>query len=378
VLDTVKIYSPYVSEKVAEKVASALVTRSGYDNFREVLMYEIVGGEVQLGGSFDHRVRVAINRKRAVWVPGKGMNRGSTVMEECPPFLEVEGSVHKAMVGHNVAGGPTEILRAVWWLVADLEKRLDAPIPWAYEWTVQRLDWAQVFDLGSATAVGDYLWAMGQASYPRRRPQHYGRTGCFFPGDTTAVKFYAKGPEFRKHDYSRIRRSPMGGVAIAKEVAGIADTRLRVEVSIKAVALQKAFGHSPTVREINREWCSDFWEKEVQKVIREGRSDMEVISTAAQVRVRLLEKHGSRLCNALYATWVSLSTLGEEITQAQMPNRTYYRHRAQLVAAGCGWRLTDVQLVDAAPRLTSFVPNLMSPYRDVSVHPRVEECLRVA
>jgi hypothetical protein len=32
-LDTVKLYSPTISEKVAEKVASALVTRSGYEGF---------------------------------------------------------------------------------------------------------------------------------------------------------------------------------------------------------------------------------------------------------------------------------------------------------------------------------------------------------
>jgi II/X family phage/plasmid replication protein len=378
VLDTIKVYSPYITEKVAGKVASALITRSGYDNFHDCLMYEIVGGEVQLDGSYDHRVRVSINRKKAVWVPGKGMNRGQTVMEECPPYLEVEGSVHKAMVGHNVYGGPTDILRSIQWLIFDLEARLKAPIPYADWWTVQRVDWSNVFDLGSSDAVGDYLWAMGQAHYPRRRAQNYGRTGCFFAGDVSALKFYAKGPEFRKHDYPRIRRSPTGGAAIAKEVAAIADPRLRVEVSIKAVALQKAFGHSPLVREVNREWCADYWEKEVQKVVREGRSDMEVVRTAVEVRARLHNLYGARGGNTLYATWVSLSTLGEEVVKSRSTNRTFYRHRAQLVEAGCSWRATDVQLVEASPRFGSFVPTLMSSCRDVSVHPRVVECLRVA
>jgi II/X family phage/plasmid replication protein len=378
VLDTVKLYSPYISESVAEKVSKSLITKSGYDNAHEELMYEIVGGDVSLEGSYDHRVRVAINRRRAVWIPGQGDRRGQTVMEDCPPFLEVEGSVHKAMVGHNVYGGPTDVSRAIQWLVGDVDRRLGAPIPYGYEWTVQRLDWANVFDLGSSTAVGDFLWAMGQATYPRRRPQVYPRTGVFFAGDTSALKFYAKGVEFRIHDMLRIRRSITGGAIVAREIAQEADSRLRIEVSIKASTLQKTYGKAPLVSEMNREWCADYWERQVQKVLREGKTDMEIVRTAVDVRVRLGALYGNRGGNTLYSTWVTLSTLGEDVAKKLMADRTYYRHRAQLVEAGCSWRSTDVQLVDKASSFGSFVPTLMSPYRDVRVHPRVEECLRVA
>jgi II/X family phage/plasmid replication protein len=375
VLDTVKLQSPYITEEVAQKVTSSLNTRVGFDNLRDVLMYEMVGGEVELSGSFDHRVRISINRKIAVWVPATDSQRGRTIMEDSPPYLEVEGSVHKAMVGHNVYGGPIEIRRACEWLIADLDRRLGAPLPYADWWEVRRLDWANVFDLGSAGAVGDYLWAMGQAAYPRRRAQNYGRNGVFFAGDTTALKFYAKGPEFRRHDYPRIRRSSTGGPLVAKEIAGIADTRMRVEVSIKAPVLDKAYDKLPIVRAIDEKWCADVWEREVQKVVREGRSDVEVVRTTADVRVRLRELYGTRGGNTLFATWVSLSTLGEVNTQANMSDRTFYRHRGQLVVAGCAWRSTDLQLVDAAPRFGSFVPTLVSPMRDVRIHPRVVECL---
>jgi II/X family phage/plasmid replication protein len=311
-------------------------------------------------------------------VPGQDGKRGNTFLEDCRPYLEVEGSVHKAMVGHNVYGGPMDPSRAIQWLVSDLDRRLGAPVPYGYEWTVQRLDWANVFDLTSSTAVGDFLWAMGQATYPRRWPQVYPRTGVFFAGDTSALKFYAKGVEFRLHDMLRIRRSITGGAIVAKQIALEADTRLRIEVSIKANTLQKAYGKSPLVSEITKEWCADYWERQVQKVLREGKTDMEIVRTALNVRLRLGALYGNRGGSTLYSTWVTFSTLGEDAAKDQMSASTYYRHRAQLVEAGCSWRLTDVQLVDKAPSFGNFVPTLMSPYRDVRVHPRVEECLRVA
>jgi II/X family phage/plasmid replication protein len=274
------------------------------------------------------------------------------------------------MLGHNVWGGPLNILRAVNWLVLDLMRRFDCLLPHGGSWEVQRLDWANVYDLGSSSVVGDYLWAMNQASYPRRKPHNYGRTGAFFPGDTTAVKFYAKGVEFRRHDYARLRRSPAGGLVLAKEVAERADRFLRVEVSIKAPVLDKAYG-TPLVENIAPEWVADRWEREVQKVIREGRTDMEIVRTAAAVRARLSEVFAARLASTLYATWVTFSTLGEDQAKSLMTHDTFYRHRRQLVAVGCSWRGTDVQLIDAAPSFGNFAPTLVHPSRVVDIHPRV-------
>ncbi len=378
-LDTVKLHSPYISEDVANQVERHLNTRSGVQNSTGTIMYEIVGGEVQLEGSYDHRVRVAVLRKRSVWVPGKGTRRGQTVIEECPPYLEVEGSVHKAMAGHNVWGGPPSIREPITWLIFDLARYFDCWLPYAPTWDIQRLDWANVYDLGSHTVVGDYLWALNQASYPRRRAQNYGRTGAFFPGDATSVKFYHKGVEFQRHDYGRIRRAPFGGVQLANEVRDRANRLLRVEVSIKAPTLDRAYDRSPTVDKVSPIWVADLWEREVQKVVREGRTDMEVVRKAVDVRARLGSLHSRRLASAVYATWVGFSTVGEEQTKLLMAQDTFYRHRRFLEAAGCSWHGTDVQLVDAVPSFGDFVPTLTHRSRVLEVHPRVLDCLgRVA
>jgi II/X family phage/plasmid replication protein len=261
----------------------------------------------------------------------------------------------------------------------DLSRRFDVWLPYAADWEVRRLDWANVFDLGSSEAVGDYCWAMNQAQYPRRRAARHGRTGIFFAGDTTALKFYHKGVEFRKHDYRRVSGSISGGALVAKDIAERADGFLRVEVGIRARALDKAYDGPPKVSEVSPEWLSDLWEREVQKVSREARADVEVVRTAVEVSNRLAAVYPRRRAAALYGTWVMLSTLGEEHTAARMARPTYYRHRAELTTAGCSWRATDVQLIAGAPRFGSFVPSLVDSRRVREVHPRVLELLgRVA
>jgi II/X family phage/plasmid replication protein len=369
-LDTVKITSPAIGEDLAARVEGFLRTRRGIENSTGELLYEIVGGEVKLDGSYDHRVRVAVLRKRYRWIPGEGSRRGETVVEDSPPYLEVEGSVHKAMVGHNCWGGPVDIARACFWLVVDLGERLDCWLPYAMDWEVRRLDWANVYDLGSSEAVGDYCWALNQAAYPRRRAARYGRTGIHFGGDTTAVKLYNKGVEFRRHDLMRIRRAVSGGAIVAREIAERADSLLRVEVSIKARVLDEAYGMA-TVAKVSAEWASMVWEREVQKMAREARSDVEVVRMAAAVKERLQGHYTRRQAATLYATWVAFSTIGEESAAADMARSTFYLHRSQLTAAGCSWRGTDVQLIEAAPRFGDFAPSLIDRRRLVEVHPRV-------
>jgi hypothetical protein len=106
---------------------------------------------------------------------------------------------------------------------------------------------------------------------------------------------------------------------------------------------------------------------------------MEIVRTAAAVRGRLLMVYGNRGGNTLYATWVALSTLGEKHVQGQMTATTFYRHRSQLVEAGCSWRATDIQLIDSAPRFGDFAPTLVDRRRQTEVHPRVLQlCKRVA
>jgi II/X family phage/plasmid replication protein len=331
-------------------------------------MYELVSGPLE--GSFDHRISCRLQRHRYVSVEGR--YKKQTVKEECPPYLEIEGSVHKAMCGHNVYGGPVMLLGACVWLIRDVGERLGVWLPYAADWTIRRLDWSEVFDLG-AVAVGEYIWSLRQAAYPKRNPSAHGNETVFFPGRSTTVKFYHKGPEFQEHDRKRLLASPDTlGVEWVHDLARRADGYLRVEVGIRATVLDKAYGGAPLVSAVAVEWVQEMWEREVMKVLREGRSDMAIVRRSSEVSERLHAVYTARQASALYATWVALSTLGEDKVKASMVRPTFYKHRVRLVEAGCSWLATDLQLVER-PSLVpmDFAPTRLDARRVSQVEPRV-------
>jgi len=372
-LDTVKLRSPYISEDVAAVVESALVSRRAIDNGSGVLVYEIVSGPLM--GSYDHRISCVVRREEWISVEMPGGKR-ATVMEPCRPYVEIEGSVHKAMTGHNVYGGPESVLGACTWLIMDLSDRLGVALPYGGDWTVRRIDWTECFDLG-APAVREYIWGLGQASYPRRKPAIYGTETVAFSGRSSMIKFYAKGPEFEKHDKKVLFGSPdTKDRQWVVDLATRAACLLRIEVGIKAPLLDQQYPDGATVSVVNAEWCEIIWVREVMKVLREARVDMDVVRKASDVQYRLHGMYSSRQARMLYATWVSLGTLGETKTRETMTKTSFYRHRAELVAAGVSWLGTDVQIVDAPSLVPAdFVPSLSDRRRVVDIEPRVRECL---
>jgi II/X family phage/plasmid replication protein len=376
VLDSVKIRSPYLDEATAAAVEAVLETRRAVDNSSGVVMYEFVSGRLE--GSYDHRISCVVRREKFVSVTGPD-GRKQTVVEECRPYLEIEGSIHKALCGHNVYGGPLDIRQSIIRMVINIGKALDVWLPYGADWEVRRIDWSEVYDLGG-DVVQAYLWSMRQANYPRRKIRPFGNETVMFPGRTTAVKFYHKGPEFKAHDYKRLlKANDLPSLDWLHDLAARAERYLRVEVAIKAPVLDEAYNGAPTVAKLSAEWVADVWEREVVKVLREGRSDERVVRTAEEVRGRLYALYGSRLAGALYATWFQLSSLGEEKARAGMNRATFYRHREQLVAAGCSWRGTNAVLLDAPTVIPAdFVPNRMDRRRVVEVDPRVLEALVAA
>jgi II/X family phage/plasmid replication protein len=375
-LDTVKLRSPYIDEDAAAAVTRALSTRKGYDGPTGLLKYEVVGDELR--GSYDHRVRVALLRKKHVKVEGKG-GKTNIVLEDCPPYLEIEGSVHKAMLGHNVCGGPVNIHGAVSWFVFDVMRRLDYALPSGGGWQVRRLDWAECYLLGE-TRVRDYLYSLRQAAYPRRKVDTYGGTGIAAYGFNDSTKFYHKGPEFRKHDAPRLRKAvDSAGSQWYTHLQMLADQVLRCEVELRAPLLDRAFGRPPLVHEITREWVAGIWENRVHRVLREGKTDVEIVRTNDAVKRRLIDTYGSRGGRALYATWVALAHYGEDRAREDLPRATFYRHRKMLVDAGCSWRSTDVAILDNPGTVPpDFAPTLLDRRRMVGVDPQVARLELVA
>jgi hypothetical protein len=206
-------------------------------------------------------------------------------------------------------------------------------------------------------AIADYIWAMNNARFPRRKSGRYGEESVTFAGRTTAVNIYHKGPEFHAHDHKRLR------LQIPKiQLEGLqhaANGIMRAEVQIKARKLDDDFGHKPTVADVTEDYLKPVHDREMARLIREGKSEMKTVRKQKDVLQRLHDLHNQRLAGVLFGTWSQLSTLGEKITRDHMKRATFYLHRKQLQDSCVAWVGSDVLVLD---NVASF-PQDFAPVR---------------
>jgi II/X family phage/plasmid replication protein len=366
-IDTLKLESPEISEEIASAVELCLMTRCGFQNATGELQYELVTGPLE--GSFSSSVSVTLKRQRFSSSPPDARGRVCTDLVDSPPYVVIEGSAHKAMLGHNVYGGPERLQEAIAWFVADVGRRFGVSFPLWASWRVLRIDWAEVYDLGSFEACAQYLHGLGLARYPRRKVRRYGDECVFFAGTTTSHKFYHKGPEFSKNGHKVLEHAR--GLGYTLEVQEKANRYLRVECSIKAKKLKALYGEHPTASSVRLEDLEALHDRETGRVLREAETDMQTVRTTEEVRARLYETYEGRLAKGLFGTWLELAALGEDGVRKAMPRPTYYRHRKQLAEAGIAWDSTDVYI-----REHSLIP---AGFRPVRSDPRrvSGECVKV-
>lgn len=367
-IDTVKLKSPYLGVHQAAAIEQECMRRQAVFVSTGELQYSITTGS--LDGSFDERVSVRVDTEDVPVKDRKGRITGT----EALPFVLVEGSVHKALLGHNVEGGPCEPVSAITWLLHDIAGRLWSDLPPAARWIVQRVDVAEVYALPCPGAVTEYVHALNLATFPRRCPRRYGDESIFFPGTTTSVKAYHKGPEFKAHDAKRLR-----GVWPLDDVVALhvrADCLLRWEVSILSKTLRKDFDGEPTVSKLTQDYIEAIHDKETNKIIKLGKEEMELVRTHREVSARLEAVYGRRLATSLFGTWVQLAVLGEAVVKQQSSKPTFYRQRKQLVDAAVSWAGADViERPSALLVPAGFSPVRSSPFRLVAEDLTVTERL---
>jgi II/X family phage/plasmid replication protein len=374
-LDTVKLQSPYLREATVEAISGQLERRICIDMKHEKLIYEFTSGS--LSGSYDHRISVQVQRTKMVARKREGGRRPLLEQVNTPPYLLLEGSVHKALLGHNVYGGPRDLVPAVRWFVAHVAQLLGVTLPSGGDWRLCRADWAHVYDLGSYEAVSEFVSYLHHARYPRRNVNRYGDDSFQVPGSTTSLNLYAKGPEFQKHDRSRIARHDP---AAASQLQLLASTLLRCEVQVHARGLDELNGVKPggcRVSEVDVAWLEEKHRLELTKLLREGTSVMQTVRTAAAVKARLYEVYSGAQARSLYGAWLELAAMGEGPARQSLPRRTFYHYRKLLQSAGVSWHDTNVKLSPAVVRLVpeDFVPLPHDPRCISSEAPEVTAAL---
>ena len=355
-IDTIKVKSPELPPELLDRIAEQMQTRMCVDNASGEVLTEFTNGS--LAGSFDHRTRVEVCRNELRAVPRLKELSNSIKLKRCgtarrPDFklcecshLIIEGSVHKAIQGINICGGPADPRSCIRWYVNQVADGFGVSLPDGDEWELMRIDVAECFDLGSFEACDEYVSMLRLAKFPRRMMSNYGNQTVSFNGTTTGWKVYHKGPEFWAHDRKRLV-----GVLNTGEMnflQNYANGILRVETSIKLKKLQNDHQGVCLVKNVTAEYVNAVWDQETNRVIRESEQDMKTVRQNRDVRIRLYEMHGDRLGGVLYGTWLSLSAVGESEVRKRMHRATFYRQRKQLIDAGVAWIGSDVAVVKSS------------------------------
>lgn len=341
-IDTVALVSPPISDEVRERVQYFCTKRVAYEISTGELYYEFTTADLR--DSADNRISIRVSDN--VWVKNPGDKTAHKVNSAW--YIRVECSVHKQMLGHNCFGGSSDFQLCVKWLVRRLETLLDVILPDYLSWRVNRLDFAEVYNLGSPEAVKDWFRMMNNCEYSRREEsvRRFGCTGLYFPGSSTTLKFYHKGSEFRKHDRKKCKK--LLTFQQLERLQDMADSLLRIEVEIHSRKLKYDFGVEPFVSQITTEYLINLFDAEVFKVLKGFGDDMKYARKSDDVEKVLYENYSPLLAGKLLGTWYRLSTKGESSLKDKMPERTLRRHKKLLLEAGCTWIGSDVVICESS------------------------------
>lgn len=354
--DTVVIKSPEIDPETVQKVLHFCRMYEGVDIFTGELLYRFTSGELE--GSYDYRIRLKVDNTE--WIKEE-----SPVPQRVETYwhIVVECSLHKLMLNHNCYGGPCDIHRSIVYLVRFLEQVMFVKLPDYQDWEVKRIDVAKIYHFKDKEICKKIVSNLRNSYYTRRKPRIYD-TSVMFSGSTTSVKLYWKGPEFKKHDYKRIKKYILREVDLSwnkdncdllqhklamlqkqfDQVLEKAYRIIRYECEIKQRKLKEAFESDKVlVKSLSDEKLLEIAEIELFKLMKED-DNMDIVRRSDLVLERLHQVYGTSQANALYATWTKLVQFGESQTKETISRATFYRHKKLLVEAGVSWFCSAINL----------------------------------
>ena len=335
-IDTVVLRSPELSEYIYLQLKRNVVKRLSIDVETGEQLYCFTSAELK--GSFDYRIRVRLKDEKFYY----DKSAESTSKVKCGYFLEVECSIHKLLMGHNVCGGTDDFYRSMAYLVFFLEYQFEVKLPNFHLWELHRIDLAEIYRLPSLDVVLLYIEGIKNLRYPRRKTFFYDNECVYWAGGTSTVKFYSKGLEYMKHDFARLCRCLGRNQALF--LAEIADKILRVEVEIKKRKLVSMFKKVPLVQDININDLYFVYDEEINKILGGGMEMENAIRLSVDVEKRLFEFYKPKMAKTLLGTWYMLSQRGESYVKKILSDRTFYRHKKLLKDIGIGWDGSDLQI----------------------------------
>lgn len=357
-IDTVRLRSPYISEELAISIEKNSFIRQGFDCSTGDLHYQFTSSKLK--GSFDTKIHISVHREE--W--SKVTNTKSPVKVPCKPYLIIECSVHKILVGHNLFGGSSDFRFCIWYLIDFIEQCLSVKLPTYLSYIVDRLDFAKCFIFEDPTMPTDYISSLNLLSYPRRKDIfRYGNETIFIKGTTTVLKFYYKGTEFTKHDRNRLKCFLDSSDIF--ELSSLANRLLRVEVEFKKKKLKDLFGTyncQPLVSDINMEIIKSEYQKSIDKFLIDSGSNQNRVYMVKDVQRLLFNFFDTGQAGTLFGFWLQMISLGEESVKSSMKKSTFYKYRKILKDLNISFNIDSNYNLDKKNSIADFSPTLDSSY----------------
>lgn len=233
------------------------------------------------------------------------------VCMSCPPFIEIEFSLAKWADSVNFLNCSMfqDMVRLsvfrIWF-----QGLIGALLPPIESWIVHRVDMAINYFIGSNDQVLRMIDCYKNLTYSRRKPIIY-KTSVYFPGSTTTVKLYCKGPEFRAHEKGNFRKKD--DKTLFEQLCFLADGILRFEIEFHSRKLDD-LGLVYLDEVLNYSAWGDMMKKELDRILIGAKTTK--VYTMREVRSILNERKeelkGSHVtADSVYAIWLSLSLSGK-------------------------------------------------------------------
>ncbi|MDB5204852.1 MAG: Phage replication protein [Candidatus Taylorbacteria bacterium] len=220
-IDTIKLLIPLESALV-EKLKSNLTRFRKEDLKSGKIEFEFFTANIELGSY--HRT-IAIK---------------ST---DNPQGLFVEFSVPKYEKGNNVEMiYPNNLINIMEKLYVEICEYMDYELPHFSMWPVYRLDICYNWILKDIDQAKQALSFIKRLDFPRKTRFEY-ETSIMYKGSSYTIKFYLKGPEFKKHDSKKLP------IEQSVELQNWADKILRFEVNLKRTYLEGLLGYDKVLVE---------------------------------------------------------------------------------------------------------------------------------
>lgn len=254
-IDTIRLQIKNITLSDMEQIKTTLSTCYTVNNDDGSIQHQFTKGSLR--GSWDYQIRVFVRDTvfQSVEVEDKPFyigkheikrTRKKTMSFACPEYLVIEFSLPKWTEGHNLLNSTLsqDLIRMIEfrkWLCV----QFGVILPDMGEWEVTRVDMGNNFPMFHIDAVKNFIDIFSSLRYPRRKKPTVFDTSIKWHGNT-AIKLYAKGPEFKVHDFQRLKRSYDRDKL--NFVSEYADEILRYEIEFRKEKLKQLNIH--TVRDL--------------------------------------------------------------------------------------------------------------------------------